>query len=175
MHAMYKRTNITIRSSNWKKACIIVAEFVRTRVETCPGRCVQKLRHSGTFHQCMFGQASVNLTLSEASNCSTFNGFFSHLPRLLNYILVRRCSFYSCFYSIADAWDCAVVNISSVQAHRALPSYTGWTYQASKGAVTTMTKSMALDLSPHGIRVNSICPGYIWTELVMLHMLLVFM
>ena len=79
----------------------------------------------------------------------------------------------SFFNSIADAWNCAVVNISSVQAHHAKPSRTGWTYQASKAAVTTMSKCMALDLSAHGIRVNSICPGYIWTERVMLEMLFV--
>ena len=65
---------------------------------------------------------------------------------------------------VAAAWECAVVNISSVQAHRAKPYNSGWTYQASKGAVTIMTKSMALDLSADGIRVNSISPGYIWTK-----------
>lgn len=82
-------------------------------------------------------------------------------------------NFIVCFDSIADAWDCAVVNISSVQAHHVMPYHSGWTYQASKAAVTTMTKCMALDLSAHGIRVNSICPGYIWTEHVILHLLLV--
>ncbi|KAL9985003.1 hypothetical protein ACROYT_G007361 [Oculina patagonica] len=70
------------------------------------------------------------------------------------------------FMTKAEPWDCAVVNISSVQAHRAQPFFSaGWTYQASKGGVTTMTKCMALDLSAHGIRVNSISPGYTWTEL----------
>ena len=68
---------------------------------------------------------------------------------------------------VAAAWECSIVNISSVQAHRAQPYHSGWTYQASKGAVTIMTKSMALDLSADGIRVNSISPGYIWTERVL--------
>lgn len=39
-------------------------------------------------------------------------------------------------------------------------------YSASKGAVTTLTKSMALDLAPEQIRVNCICPGIVETELV---------
>lgn len=39
-------------------------------------------------------------------------------------------------------------------------------YSASKGAVTIMTKSMALDLAPESIRVNCICPGIVETELV---------
>ena len=60
------------------------------------------------------------------------------------------------------------MNISSVQAHRAQPYDSGWTYQASKAAITTMTKCMALDLSADGIRVNSISPGYTWTEHVSL-------
>ena len=39
-------------------------------------------------------------------------------------------------------------------------------YSASKGAVTMLTKSMALDLAPEQIRVNCICPGIVETELV---------
>jgi NAD(P)-dependent dehydrogenase (short-subunit alcohol dehydrogenase family) len=38
-------------------------------------------------------------------------------------------------------------------------------YSASKGAVTVLTKSMALDHAPDKIRVNCICPGYVHTEL----------
>jgi NAD(P)-dependent dehydrogenase (short-subunit alcohol dehydrogenase family) len=38
------------------------------------------------------------------------------------------------------------------------------TYNASKGAVITLTKCMALDLAPHKIRVNSVCPGCILTS-----------
>ncbi len=39
-------------------------------------------------------------------------------------------------------------------------------YSASKGAVTILTKSMALDLAPEQIRVNCICPGIVETEMV---------
>jgi NAD(P)-dependent dehydrogenase (short-subunit alcohol dehydrogenase family) len=38
-------------------------------------------------------------------------------------------------------------------------------YCASKGAVVTLTKSMALDLSPRGVTANVICPGPITTEM----------
>ncbi len=38
-------------------------------------------------------------------------------------------------------------------------------YNASKGAVRQITRSMALDHARHGIRVNSICPGYIKTKM----------
>lgn len=39
-------------------------------------------------------------------------------------------------------------------------------YCASKAAVIHLTKAMAIDFAPHNIRVNSVSPGYILTELV---------
>jgi 3-oxoacyl-[acyl-carrier protein] reductase len=38
-------------------------------------------------------------------------------------------------------------------------------YNASKGGVTLLTKSLAIELGPHNIRVNAVCPGYIVTPL----------
>jgi NAD(P)-dependent dehydrogenase (short-subunit alcohol dehydrogenase family) len=56
----------------------------------------------------------------------------------------------------------AIVNMSSISAFIAQPAR--WTYNAAKGAVSTLTKCMALDLAPHRIRVNSVSPGWIWTS-----------
>ncbi len=56
----------------------------------------------------------------------------------------------------------AIVNIASMSGIIAQPDFA--TYNASKGAVLTMTKCMALDLAPYKIRVNSICPGCILTS-----------
>ncbi len=39
-------------------------------------------------------------------------------------------------------------------------------YSASKGGIIALTKNMALDLAPYGIRVNCICPGWVETPLV---------
>jgi len=56
----------------------------------------------------------------------------------------------------------AIVNMSSISAFIAQPHR--WTYNAAKGAVHNLTKCMALDLAPYGIRVNSVSPGWIWTR-----------
>jgi NAD(P)-dependent dehydrogenase (short-subunit alcohol dehydrogenase family) len=39
-------------------------------------------------------------------------------------------------------------------------------YSATKGAINTLTKSMALDYAPHGIRVNAVCPAGVWTPML---------
>lgn len=57
--------------------------------------------------------------------------------------------------------DKAVVNLASVSGHIAQPNR--WTYSATKGAILTMTKCMALDLAKDGIRVNSVSPAWVWT------------
>jgi NAD(P)-dependent dehydrogenase (short-subunit alcohol dehydrogenase family) len=56
----------------------------------------------------------------------------------------------------------AIVNISSISGH--IAQINRWTYNASKGAVRTMTRCMALDLAKYDIRVNSISPAWIWTR-----------
>ena len=57
-----------------------------------------------------------------------------------------------------------VVMVNSLSAHRIQPRYGA--YATSKGALETATKSLALELGPHGIRVNGVFPGYIWGDKV---------
>jgi 3-oxoacyl-[acyl-carrier protein] reductase len=56
----------------------------------------------------------------------------------------------------------AIVNIASV--HGLLMAPKALVYEAGKAAVIGMTRQMATDFGPLGIRVNAICPGHIVTE-----------
>ena len=58
----------------------------------------------------------------------------------------------------------AIVNISSVAGLTGVG--VAHAYAASKWAVRGMTKSAAQELTPHGVRVNSVHPGYIDTEML---------
>ena len=67
----------------------------------------------------------------------------------------------SCYPHMKAAGGGAIVNIASISAHIAQPNR--WTYNATKGAIVTMSKCQALDLAPDNIRVNVVSPGWIWT------------
>src|SRR6266581_4095064 len=58
----------------------------------------------------------------------------------------------------------SIINMSSCIAEIGLARRVS--YAASKGAVFAMTKSMQVDLAPHGIRVNALLPGTILTPFV---------
>jgi len=57
----------------------------------------------------------------------------------------------------------SIIHVSSQMGHVAGPGRT--VYAASKHAVEGLTKAMAIELGPHGIRVNSVCPTFIETAL----------
>ena len=65
-------------------------------------------------------------------------------------------------YEVGGPYRGTVVFLSSNTAMRAIRSRTA--YCASKGAINSMVRALALDLSPLGIRVNCCAPGYINTE-----------
>ena len=57
----------------------------------------------------------------------------------------------------------SIINMSSQMGH--VGAINRSVYCASKWAVEGMTKAMAIELGPHGIRVNTLCPTYIETPL----------
>ncbi|MEO8254702.1 MAG: SDR family oxidoreductase [Flavobacterium sp.] len=57
----------------------------------------------------------------------------------------------------------SIVNISSMASQYGIPKVIA--YSASKGAIEAMTRAMAVELAPMGIRVNCVAPGFIKTKM----------
>lgn len=78
-------------------------------------------------------------------------------------------NFFGLFYmskaavKVMEKGDC-IVNTSSITAYNGSPGLID--YSATKGAITSFTRSLALNLSDQGIRVNAVAPGPIWTPLI---------
>jgi NAD(P)-dependent dehydrogenase (short-subunit alcohol dehydrogenase family) len=56
-----------------------------------------------------------------------------------------------------------IINMSSLVA--SIGQHHATTYVATKGAITAFTKALAVDEAPHGVRVNSVSPGNVYTPL----------
>jgi NAD(P)-dependent dehydrogenase (short-subunit alcohol dehydrogenase family) len=58
----------------------------------------------------------------------------------------------------------SVINLSSVMATKHTRQMS--VYSATKGAVSALSRSLAVEYAPYGIRVNALCPGYVETALI---------
>lgn len=61
--------------------------------------------------------------------------------------------------------DGVIINISSIHAIQTMPGYV--LYAGTKGAMNASARAMALDYAGQGIRVNTICPGLIFSDNMM--------
>ena len=63
----------------------------------------------------------------------------------------------------AKTWG-RIINIASAHALVASPYKSA--YVAAKHGIAGLTKTVALEVAQHGITMNAVCPGYVWTPLV---------
>ena len=106
------------------------------------------INNAGIFH--MMGMADTERALWDRTIAINQTGVFLGLQAVAA-IMTRQKSG-------------SIINISSIAGLRGAGG--AFAYGASKWAVRGMTKSAAQELSPHGIRVNSIHPGIIETAMV---------
>jgi NAD(P)-dependent dehydrogenase (short-subunit alcohol dehydrogenase family) len=74
------------------------------------------------------------------------------------------------YYLTRAAWSAlveasgAIVNTASISAHQAYRPLPGLAHMAAKGAILSMTRQLAMEGAPHGIRANTISPGLVATH-----------
>jgi NAD(P)-dependent dehydrogenase (short-subunit alcohol dehydrogenase family) len=60
----------------------------------------------------------------------------------------------------------SIINVSSIAGIRVLQGQASIAYPTSKAALNQMTKVMAVEFAPHGVRCNALIPGFIQTPMV---------
>jgi len=68
------------------------------------------------------------------------------------------------FALLKASGNASIVNLSSVMATKHTRQMS--VYSATKGAVSALSRSLAVEYAPYGIRVNALCPGYVETALI---------
>ncbi|MGY8633311.1 SDR family oxidoreductase [Bradyrhizobium sp. 14AA] len=64
---------------------------------------------------------------------------------------------------LKNAGSAAIVNVTSINSVRGFPGNPG--YVAAKAGLAGLTRALAVDYAPDGIRVNALAPGYVATEM----------
>ncbi len=112
-----------------------------------------------------FGKLDVLVNNAGIANGSTVQGFdHGQWQRILDVNLTGT------FFGIQASADAiiaagggSIINVSSIEGLRGTPWAHG--YVATKWGVRGLTKSVALELAPHGVRVNSLHPGLVRTPM----------
>ena len=112
-----------------------------------------------------FGQ--LNILVNNAAKQFPQSNFLEISPDQLKETF--ETNIYSMFYLTQAALphlnkEDSIINTSSVTAYRGSSSLID--YSATKGAITSFTRSLSQNLIEKGIRVNAVAPGPIWTPLI---------
>jgi meso-butanediol dehydrogenase/(S,S)-butanediol dehydrogenase/diacetyl reductase len=134
----------------WKRADVVSEADVRDAVETAVGTFGRldvvvnnaAVEREGTVEQTSLAEWSEVMDVNVRSVFLTSKLAMPHLRRTRGNI----------------------INLSSVDGLWAEPGLAA--YCASKGAVLALTRAMAIDHGPDGVRCNSICPSYVATEML---------
>ena len=109
----------------------------------------------------------VDILVNNAGDVTTLRHFLdSDQDWWDRLVRTNLTSHYLCTRGVAGLMAAAgggcIINMSSGGANRAHRGMVA--YDATKGAIEAMTRSLALDLAPYGIRVNALVPGLIATR-----------
>lgn len=150
------------------------ANKTKELVEGCGQRCHLLALDVGDEDNCI---TAVEQTVSTFGGLDILvnNAAEQHPQEGLEYISKQqlestfRTNVFSFFYMTRAALKhlkqgSTIINTASVTAYEGNKSLID--YSATKGAIVTFTRSLALSLAPRQIRVNAVAPGPIWTPLI---------
>jgi NAD(P)-dependent dehydrogenase (short-subunit alcohol dehydrogenase family) len=116
---------------------------------------------------CVKEYGAINAYFHVAGITEPANGTMQNIDAFEEILRVNLTSAYSCCRHVGTLMvnqnKGSVVTVTSIGSMLAFPNNPG--YLASKGGLRMMSKALALDLGKFNIRVNSLVPGYIHTDM----------
>jgi NAD(P)-dependent dehydrogenase (short-subunit alcohol dehydrogenase family) len=109
--------------------------------------------------------AGVSPKGPEGARFSTLNSSYADWLHVYNVNLFAPLMLAQGLFDELVAAKGTIVNVTSIAGSRVHP-FAGSAYGTSKAALSALTREMAADFGPHGVRVNAIAPGEIDTSIL---------
>ncbi|MCC3305469.1 SDR family NAD(P)-dependent oxidoreductase [Sneathiella sp. HT1-7] len=113
----------------------------------------------------LVNNAGVSPKGPEGARFSTLNSSYADWLHVYNVNLFAPLMLAQGLFDELVAAKGTIVNVTSIAGSRVHP-FAGSAYGTSKAALSALTREMAADFGPHGVRVNAIAPGEIDTSIL---------
>lgn len=113
----------------------------------------------------LVNNAAISPKQKDGSRFNTLNSSYTDWLHVYNVNLFAPLLLAQGLFDELIAAKGAIVNVTSIAGGRVHP-FAGSAYGTSKAALAAMTREMAADFGPHGVRVNAIAPGEINTSIL---------
>jgi NAD(P)-dependent dehydrogenase (short-subunit alcohol dehydrogenase family) len=148
------RVAAEIGDAGWQ-ACAVAADVTRGQDVTAMLRLAQS-RHGGL--DILVNNAGLNVR-SDFRHMSDADWVKVREVNLDAVVRVSR----EAFELLRKSGNASLINVASIMGDHGMRQLVA--YSATKGAVVALTKGLAVELAPFGIRVNALCPGFVETAL----------
>jgi NAD(P)-dependent dehydrogenase (short-subunit alcohol dehydrogenase family) len=144
-----------------------VVEEAGKRAVKVPGDISEESQCQAVIQTAVDEFGKVDVLVNNAAHQMTVSGIADISTELLDRTF--KTNIYAMFWLVKAALPHmqeggSIINVGSIQAYQ--PSPTLLPYSATKGAIVTFTKGLAMEVVQYGLRANTVAPGPVWTPII---------